>query len=168
MDIAFLSEQQLESVVDLFCEMSVHYNGPNASDRELVKRNLVNNILAKDSGVRLVIASESGRAIGVACISLLYPAPKERGQLFLKELYVSSSWRNRGVGRELMRYAARYAVEKSCVRFDWTVDDSNPKAIEFYRELGATHLTSKLYFRFSGEDLLEFAANKKVSSTNDS
>jgi hypothetical protein len=53
------------------------------------------------------------------------------------------------------------------VRFDWTVDDSNPKAIEFYRELGATHVTDKLYFRFSGEELLEFAANKKVPSTND-
>jgi len=28
--------------------------------------------------------------------------------------------------------------------------------------------SSKIYFRFSGEDLLEFAANKKVPSTNDS
>ena len=163
MHIAFFSDNQLESVVDLFCDMSAHYNGANASDRTSVKHNLVHNILGKDSGVRLVVASEAGRAIGLACISLLYPAPKERGQLFMKEIYVVSGWRDRGVGRDIMRFVARYALEKSCVRFDWTVDDTNPKAIEFYRELGATHVKDKLYFRFSEEQLLEFATNNHGS-----
>ena len=39
--IAFFSEDQLESVVDLLYDMSTHYNGSNASDRESVKHNLV-------------------------------------------------------------------------------------------------------------------------------
>lgn len=79
MEIAFFRQEQLESVVDLLHEMSSHYNRDNASSRDVVKANLIGNILGPDSGVRLVIASEASRAIGLATISLLYPAPMERG-----------------------------------------------------------------------------------------
>src|SRR5437773_1912215 len=79
MEIAFFRQEQLESVVDLLHEMSLHYNRDNASSRDVVKANLIGNILGPDSGVRLVIASEASRAVGLAAISLLYPAPKEPG-----------------------------------------------------------------------------------------
>jgi GNAT superfamily N-acetyltransferase len=160
MEIAFFRQEQLESVADLLREMSVHYNPDNVSSRDVIKANLVENILGPDSGVHLVIASEASRAIGLATISLLYPAPKERGQLFMKELYVVSDKRGAGVGRALMRWTARYAVAKNCSRFDWTVDDTNSKALSLYRELGATHVTGKVYFRFSDEQLLRFATDK--------
>jgi ribosomal protein S18 acetylase RimI-like enzyme len=166
MEITFFQNRHLESVIDLFRDMSAHYNGANASNREAIAQNLVQNILGKDSGVRLVLALEQGRAIGVACISLLYPAPKEKGQLFMKELYVASGHRDRNVGRKIMTFVARYAIEKSCVRFDWTVDSDNVRAIEFYRSLGAEHLTSKLYFRFAGEQL-EQLANERETVGND-
>src|SRR6266853_3369837 len=127
MEIAFFRQEQLESVVDLLHDMSVHYNRDNASSRDVVKANLIDSILGPDSGVRLVIASETSRAVGLAAISLLYPAPKERGQLFMKELYVVSDKRGAGVGRALMRWTAKYAVAKNCSRLDWTVDDTNPE-----------------------------------------
>lgn len=157
MDVAFFRPENLESVIDLFCDMSRHYNGPNASSREAVARNLVENILGEDSGVKLVLALDHGRAVGVACISLLYPAPKEKCQLFMKELYVASGRRGEGIGRAIMQFVAGYAVEKSCVRFDWTVDSDNVAALDFYRRLGAEHLTTKLYFRFGGDTLSRMA-----------
>ena len=161
MEIAFFRQEQLESVVDLLHDMSVHYNRDNASSRDVVKAHLIGSILGPDSGVRLVVASEASRVIGLATISLLYPASKERGQLFMKELYVVSDKRGAGVGRALMRWIAMYAVAKNCCRFDWTVDDTNPKALAFYRELGATHLTGKAYFRLSDEELLRFANRRE-------
>ena len=90
-------------------------------------------------------------------IAILYPAAKERGQLFMKELYVVSDCRSQGIGRQLMRWIARYALAKNCVRFDWTVDADDPRAVALYRSLGASHLTDRLYFRFSGDDLTRFA-----------
>src|SRR5207247_9105669 len=136
MEIAFFRQDQLESVVDLLHDMSVHYNRDNASSRDVVKANLIGNILGRDSGVRLVIASEASRAVGLAAISLLYPARKERGQLFMKELYVVSDKRGAGVGRALMHGTAKYAVTNNCCRLDWQVEDTNPQALSFYRELG--------------------------------
>ena len=158
MQIRFFSTEDTESTADLLHDMSVHYNGSDASSREAVRSNLVANILGPNSGVRLVVALDGSRVAGLAAISLLYPAPKERAQLFMKELYVHSSDRGCGVGERLMSWLARYAVDNQCVRFDWTVDESNTGALRFYNGLGATHVKDKLYFRFSGASLDALAA----------
>ncbi len=158
MDIGFFRDEQIDSVADLLLDMSIHYNGENASSRETVRVNLLRNILGPDSSVRLVIASRENRAIGLAAISILYPAPKEKGQLFMKELYVVSSERGQGIGKAIMKWVAQYAITKDCVRFDWAVDAPNKLALDFYRRLGATQVTDKLYFRMAGEELSRFAA----------
>ena len=157
MEIRFFEPNDTESLADVLHDMSRHYNGENASSRDTVYRNLVGNILGRDSDVRIVVGVENGRVLGLAMISVLYPASKERAQLFMKELYVLSEWRSRGVGEQLMHWIAAYAVAHNCVRFDWTVDAQNVGAVAFYRRLGATHVTDKLYFRFAGTDLQRFS-----------
>lgn len=158
MKIRFFSAEDTESTADLLHDMSVHYNGSSASSREAVRSNLVENILAPISGVQLVVAVDGQRVVGLAAISLLYPAPKERAQLFMKELYVHSSERGAGIGEKLMHWLASYALEHGCARFDWTVDEANSGALRFYTDLGATHVKDKLYFRFAGESLEALAA----------
>jgi GNAT superfamily N-acetyltransferase len=155
--IRFFVPEDTDSLVELLHEMSQHYNGTNASTLDVVRRNLIDNILGPDSDVRVVVATSGTRVVGVAMIAILYPAAKERGQLFMKELYVVSDCRSQGIGRQLMRWIARYALAKNCVRFDWTVDADDPRAVALYRSLGASHLTDRLYFRFSGDDLTRFA-----------
>lgn len=157
MQIAFYQPEYLETVADLLREMSVHYNGSDASSREQVRRNLVENMLGRHSGVQLVLALEADRAVGLASISILYPARKERGQLFMKELYVVSDHRGRGIGKALMQFVARHALDTGCTRFDWTVDAADHDAAGFYRQLGASALPEKLYFRLAGADLEHFA-----------
>lgn len=161
MQIRFFAAEDTESTADLLHDMSVHYNGSNASPRDVVRANLMQRILGPSSGVRLVVATAGQRVVGLAAISLLYPAPKERAQLFMKELYVHSSERGAGIGEKLMTWLARYAVENQCARFDWTVDESNSGALRFYTDLGATHVKDKMYFRFSGASLDALAAGDK-------
>jgi GNAT superfamily N-acetyltransferase len=160
MQIRFFQPDDTEALVGLLHDMSRHYNGENASPREAVRTNLVNNILGKDCDVRIVVACTGERVVGVAMISILYPAPKERAQLFMKELYVASGVRSQGVGKQIMAWIARYAVTTNCARFDWTVDAENTRALDFYRSIGATQVKDKLYFRFSGPELHEFAAGR--------
>jgi GNAT superfamily N-acetyltransferase len=153
MHIRLFSNEDTESVTDLLHDMSIHYNGVNASPREAVRANLLENILGPKSGVDLVVALDDKRVCGIAAISLMYPAPKEQAQLFMKELYVHSADRGIGIGEKLMQWLAKYALENCCSRFDWTVDEINVGALRFYNELGATHIKDKLYFRLAGESL---------------
>ena len=70
-----------------------------------------------------------------------------------------SELRGRDIGEHLMKWVARYAVEKNCVRFDWTAEQGNPGALRFYDRLGAQRVEEKVYFRFSEAHLLAFAAS---------
>jgi predicted N-acetyltransferase YhbS len=108
MIIRFFREGDTEALADLLCDMSRHYNGDNASSRAVVRQNLVDNILGSDSHVRIVVAVDETRVVGAAMISLMYPAPKERAQLFMKELYVAADARSCGIGHRLMGWIAHF------------------------------------------------------------
>lgn len=158
LDIRPCEDRDVESLADLLHDMSVHYNGPDASAREVVREHLVDRILGPRSGVTVVVAMEGARAVGMAAISILYPAPKERGQLFMKELYVHADARDRGVGARLMAWVAAYAVSHDCSRLDWTAEAGNPGALRFYDALGARRVVEKVYYRLAGDELAAFAA----------
>src|SRR5688572_28276610 len=117
MEIRLFQPEDTESFVDVLHEMSRHYNGENASTREAVRANLIANVLRKDSDERIVVAVSELRVIGLATISILYPARKERAQLFMKELYVSDADRSHRIGEQLMRWIAAYALARNCARF---------------------------------------------------
>jgi hypothetical protein len=67
--------------------------------------------------------------------------------MLLKELYVRQSQQGRGVGRALMAWVARHAVERGCARVDWNVSASNHPGLAFHRSLGALHAPGRLSFR---------------------
>ena len=89
---------------------------------------------------------------------MLYPAPGPGGQLFMKDLFTLAGSRGQGVGRALMGFVARLAARRGCVRFDWTAETDNPEALAFYDRLGAGRVAEKVYYRFDGETLQQFAA----------
>ena len=162
MRIAFVSAQQHESLVDLLCELYAFYNDASTVSRSAVQAHLIENLLAVDSPVRLVVASRANSDIvGFTAIGLFYslidPTPEKRRQCLVKELFVRSSERSHGVGRALMAWVARYAVESGCCRIDWPVNASNRDGISFYEDLGAEHVSERLSYRLSGSNLVRLA-----------
>jgi GNAT superfamily N-acetyltransferase len=75
----------------------------------------------------------------------------------MKDLFTHAAARGQGSGRALMGFLARLAVERGCVRFDWTAETDNPEALAFYGRLGARCVAEKVYYRFEGETLRQFA-----------
>lgn len=157
MQLQFYEPSLLEPMVRAFHDLDRHYFGPAAADEATIRHNLLNNVLGADSGVRLVVAMDGQAVAGFASVSLLYPAPQQRPQLFMKDLYVCEAWRSRGVGERLMRFLARYALERGCVRFDWTTETNNRGAMAFYERLGATTVPEKVYYRLTGDAIAALA-----------
>jgi GNAT superfamily N-acetyltransferase len=152
MHIALVSADQHESLTDLLCELYSYYNGGATVPRPSVREHLLDNLLAPDSPLRLVVAEDvSGTVVGFAAFALLYslvdPAPANRRQCMMKELYVRSGSRSRGVGTALMAWIARYALDQSCGRIDWHVKASNGAGIAFYTGLGAQPVEDRMSCR---------------------
>src|SRR6185295_588167 len=101
--IGFIEEDQYGSAIDLLHDLGIHYNGAKAASRAEVQANFLENLVSPRSPVRLVVAlANEGTVIGLVAVSsfqsFVNPSPAEREQLFVKEVYVLSSQRRRGVG----------------------------------------------------------------------
>ena len=162
MPIDFVAAHQHEALVDLLHEMCAFYSDEEPASRDDVRSNLHDNLLAPDSPVRLVVAcDEQGEIDGVAAIvlfhSLVDAAPQRRGQMLLKELYVRQARQGKGIGKALMAWVARHALDRGCARMDWHVSAHNRQGLGFYRSLGAMHVAGRLSYRLAGEYLARLA-----------
>ncbi len=159
--VNLVTPSQHESLVDLLCELHTYYNDHASVPRDLVRTYLVDTLLAAGSPLQLVVACENGNVLGFAAISLTWslvdPNPDKRRHCWLKELYVRTSVRSRGVGHALMAWVARHAVEHGCARIDWPVQAANTRGQSFYEGLGATQVVERLSYRLSEPALSRLA-----------
>jgi GNAT superfamily N-acetyltransferase len=77
--------------------------------------------------------------------------------LYLEDLYVRPEHRGSGVGRALLSHLAALAVQRGCVRLEWSALSWNAPAIGFYERLGAERLHEWEGFRLSGAALADLA-----------
>jgi len=85
----------------------------------------------------VVFACIEGEPVGFALYFHSFSTFLGRPGLYLEDLYVRPAARGRGVGRYLLHWLARVALERGCGRLEWAVLDWNEAAIGFYRKLGA-------------------------------
>ena len=153
----FASKADAAAVGELFYRCDLHYWGDKAPSAEAMAAHVRDHVLADGAQVEIVLAEQAGQALGFASFAILYPAPDLGGMLYLKDLFTLEAARGKGIGLRLMRFVARIALERGCVRFDWTAEDVNPRAMAFYDRIGAKRVTDKVYYRFDGEALARFA-----------
>ncbi|HEY3934126.1 MAG TPA: GNAT family N-acetyltransferase [Gemmatimonadales bacterium] len=121
------------------------------------ERELHDSLFSVHPQAEVVIADVDGRPAGYALYFHNYSTFLCKRGLYLEDLFVRPEFRGRGIGTELLRYLARLAVERGCMRFEWAVLDWNQPAIDFYRGLGAIRLDDWRVFRLTGPALHELA-----------
>jgi len=106
-----------------------------------------------------VFACVGGEPAGFALFFHNFSTFKGRPGIYLEDLFVRPQARGRGIGRRLLAYLARTAVERRCARLEWAVLDWNEPSIGFYRSLGAVPLEEWTLFRLTGESLALLAGS---------
>jgi GNAT superfamily N-acetyltransferase len=99
------------------------------------------------TGVHVLLARRDDEVAGLVSYSFLWPAAGITRSLYLKELYVSTSHRRQGTGRQLMEALTSIAAESGCSRLEWTADRNNSDARRFYTQLGFNKLLKKEFYR---------------------
>ncbi|MEM9270452.1 MAG: GNAT family N-acetyltransferase, partial [Pseudomonadota bacterium] len=121
---------------DLIAEMADYWWGGLPPTLDRVEDVVDAIVYGSGTCSALVAEADDGALIAVATYSLLQVAPSKGGTLFMKDLFVSSSARSAGLGTDMMSALAQKARALDCVRFDWTAETSNPRAIDLYHRLG--------------------------------
>jgi GNAT superfamily N-acetyltransferase len=119
---------------------------------------LAEHLFGERPVAEVVIAEVDGEAAGFALYFHNFSTFLGRRGLYLEDLYVRPAFRGHGLGRRLMTYLAKLALERGCGRFEWWVLDWNQPAIDFYRQLGAHGMDEWTVQRVSGPALAALAA----------
>lgn len=109
----------------------------------------------------VLLAWEGEQLVGMAAYSFLWPAAGVTRSLYLKELYVITSFRRKGVGTLLMQALCRIAVEHECSRIEWTADTGNVLAEAFYEQLGVPKNREKTFYRLERDDVQRMLVDQR-------
>jgi GNAT superfamily N-acetyltransferase len=104
------------------------------------------------------LAYADDEAVGLAVYYHTYSTFSGKPNLYLEDIIVDERRRGQGVGKALLAYVARLAVERKCGRLEWSVLDWNEPAIGFYRAHGAEAVDTWKLYHLSGQPLRSLAA----------
>ena len=108
----------------------------------------------------VVLAELEGEAVGFAVFFHNFSTFLGRAGLYLEDLYVKPAFRGLGIGKWLITFVARIAVDRKCGRFEWSVLDWNTHALDFYRALGAVAMDQWTVQRVTGAALLKLGSHE--------
>lgn len=115
------------------------------------------SLFSKDSNVNAIIGYIDDQPVTFAIFFHNFSTFLGKKGLYLEDLFVLPEFRNKGIGKKMLKHLAEIAVERNCGRFEWSVLDWNEPAIEFYKSIGAELKHEWIIARVSGEKLLNLA-----------
>ena len=80
-----------------------------------------------------------------------------RPGIYLEDLFVKPEMRGKGIGKTMLSFLAKLAMDRKCGRLEWSCLDWNKPAIHFYKHLGATPMDEWTVYRVCGEELNNLA-----------
>jgi GNAT superfamily N-acetyltransferase len=130
-------------------------------------QNMRDKIVATETGLQQLLSQGKGEAIfgdydgtTVGFVYFCQTSSAFIGQsgLYIDALLVHESMRSKGLGKIMMAFMAKMALQRGCQRLEWGCLDWNEPTIRFYRNLGAHSVDIMTIYRFSPEQLTANAA----------
>ncbi|TXH89811.1 MAG: GNAT family N-acetyltransferase [Rhodoferax sp.] len=128
---------------------------------------MADKIIATEAGLRSLLERQRGEAVlglydgePVAFVYFCQTSSAFIGQsgLYIDGFLVDERLRFKGLGRILMAFMSKLALERGCQRLEWGCLDWNEPTIRFYKSLGAYGVDNMTIYRFAPEQLQANAA----------
>ncbi len=121
------------------------------------ERQLAEQLFGPDPAAEVLIAEWAGKPAGFALYFRNFSTFIGKPGLYLEDLFVHPEFRDKGIGKALIRAVAQEVRRRGYARFEWSVLNWNEPAIGFYQALGAQPMNGWTVYRLCGEALHKFA-----------
>jgi len=156
--LRFATVDDVGLIFDFICQLA---DDENIGDEVVADEDQLRQSLFGERRVaEVVIASYEGEPAGFALFFHNFSTFLGRPGIYLEDLFVIPELRGHGIGKILLSYLARLAVERGCGRLEWCVLDWNEPAIRFYERLGAQAMDEWTVYRVSGDTLEKLAQGR--------
>ncbi len=115
------------------------------------------SLFGKHKYAEVIIAEYKNETAGFALFFHNFSTFLGKPGIYLEDLFVKPELRGKGIGKILLTYLGKLAIERDCGRVEWSVLDWNEPAIKFYKNLGAQPLSEWTVLRVAGEAIKKLA-----------
>lgn len=77
--------------------------------------------------------------------------------IYLEDLFVKPEMRGKGMGKIMLSFLAKLALERNCGRLEWWCLDWNESSIQFYKQMGAVSMDDWTVYRVHNKALDKLA-----------
>lgn len=119
---------------------------------EVLKESLFERKMAE-----VVIGEYKNRPVAFALFFHNFSTFLGRPGIYLEDLYVKPDMRGKGIGKMMLAFLAKLALERNCGRLEWWCLDWNEPSIQFYKQLGAVPMDEWTVYRVHDEALANLA-----------
>jgi GNAT superfamily N-acetyltransferase len=124
-------------------QLSEH--GVDASAGQLSR--VLERVVADGARGFVLLARDERRIVGIAYVAVILSAEHCGPVAWLEELYVTPSYRSRGIGTALVNAVLERARETDIVAIDLEIDAGHSRAESLYRRLGFRPLERSRWVR---------------------
>lgn len=114
--------------------------------------------LFERKAAEVIIAEYEDVPIGFALFFYNFSTFLGRPGIYLEDLYIKPEVRGKGIGKFILSYLARLAIERKCGRLEWSCLDWNESSIQFYKNLGALPMEEWTVYRVYADSLKNLAS----------
>ena len=125
------------------------------ADQVVATEDLLHEWIFEKNKAEVIFAVEKGKEIGFALFFYNFSTTLGRAGIYLEDLYVMPDCRGKGYGKALLKQLAKIAVERGCVRVEWSCLNWNKPSIDFYISLGAKPMLGSTVYRINEDTLTE-------------
>ena len=100
-----------------------------------------------------IVAEANSLIVGFALFFSNYSTFLTKPGIYLEDVFVLPEYRRQGIGKALLIYLGKLALERDVGRLEWSVLDWNQSAIDFYQTMGAKVLPDWRICRVTGDAL---------------
>ena len=105
----------------------------------------------------VIIGEYKNKAVAFALFFHNFSTFLGRPGIYLEDLYVQPEMRGKGIGKVMLSFLAKLAVERNCGRLEWLCLDGNQPAIQFYKQMDAVSMDEWTVYRVCDEALDKLA-----------
>ena len=142
--IRFAEENDTKLILDFIKELADYEKLLN---EVVATEEILYDSLFVQKRAEVIICEYEEKPIGFALFFHNFSTFLGKSGIYLEDLYVKPEMRGKGLGKIILSFLGKLAVERNCGRLEWWCIDWNEPSIKFYKEMGAKPMDEWTVYR---------------------
>ncbi|MCX7708537.1 MAG: GNAT family N-acetyltransferase [Clostridia bacterium] len=152
--LRFAEEKDAALILEFIKELAEY---EKMLDEVVATEEILVDSLFRRKAAEVIIGEYEGKPVSFALFFHNFSTFLGRPGIYLEDLFVKPEMRGMGIGKIMLSFLAKLAVERNCGRLEWWCLDWNEPSIRFYKQMGAVPMEDWTVYRVCDSALINLS-----------